>query len=215
MPTKVSASLLSADYGHLSDEVGNLERAGVNLLHFDVMDGSFVPNITFGTDLVRALRPQTKLIFDTHLMVKNPEHLIKDFVKAGSDIITVHVEAVQHLERVLCYIKSLGCKAGVSLVPSTPENQLEYIYHVVDLILVMSVNPGFGGQKFLSNQLPKISAIKERILQEGRPIELSVDGGINAINAPQIRNAGANILVSGNHIFRTPDYASNVRELLA
>ncbi len=208
----ISPSILSADFTKLGSEVSELEKAGADFIHFDVMDGHFVPNLTFGAPIVKSLRPLTKLPFDVHLMVKKPEKLIDSFAKAGANYITVHAEAVTHLDRIITHIKSLGLKAGVSLVPTTHENVLEYLYEKIDLILVMTVNPGFGGQEFLSNQLTKISNISAKIKHAKRNILLSVDGGINPITASQVIKAGANVLVAGTHIF-SGDYKTNIAQL--
>ena len=208
----ISPSILSADFSKLGTEVSELEKAGADFIHFDVMDGHFVPNLTFGAPIVKSLRPLSKLPFDVHLMVKKPEKLIDSFAKAGANYITVHAEAVTHLDRIITHIKSLGLKAGVSLVPSSHENALDYLYEKIDLILVMTVNPGFGGQEFLSNQLTKISNISAKIRHSKRNILLSVDGGVNQSTAAQVIKAGANVLVAGTHIF-SGNYKTNIEQL--
>lgn len=203
---KIAPSILSADFSKLGEEVKKIS-AFADYIHIDVMDGHFVPNITIGPKIVKAIRKYTDLPFDVHLMTYNVDHYINEFAEAGADIITIHAEASTHLERSLNLIKSLDKKAGVSLVPSSHENSLDYVMDIVDLILVMSVNPGFGGQKFLSSQLAKISAIKQKILLSKRDIELEVDGGINTITAKRVIEAGADILVSGDYIFKDgPEY---------
>jgi ribulose-phosphate 3-epimerase len=198
---KIAPSILSADFSKLGEEVKKIS-AFADYIHIDVMDGHFVPNITIGPKIVKSIRKYTDLPFNVHLMTYNVDHYIKEFAEAGADIITIHAEASTHLERSLNLIKSLGKKAGVSLVPSSHENSLDYIMDIVDLILVMSVNPGFGGQKFLFSQLTKISAIKQKILISKRDIELEVDGGINTITAKQVIEAGANVLVAGEYVFK-------------
>lgn len=213
--SKISASILSSDYAQFGDEITKLDASGADMIHFDIMDGSFVPNITFGSGLVKSLRPYTKLPFDTHLMIVNPEKYIEEFARAGSDYITVHAEAVTHLDRVLTQIKDSGAKAGVSLVPSTPASALKYVIDKVDLILVMTVNPGFGGQKFIESQIEKIKKIRKMITESGRDIILSVDGGINQETSKICNLAGADMLVSGAYIFSSPDYSktSNLSKL--
>lgn len=203
---KISPSMLSADFANLGTELQQITKDGADYIHLDVMDGSFVPNITIGNEVIKSLRKHSDLPFDTHLMIDNPDKHIEAFAKAGSDIITVHQEACTHLDRTLSLIKSYGVKAGVSLVPSTPADTLDYIMDKVDLILVMSVNPGFGGQKFIPSQLNKIAHIRQKIAATGRDIDLQVDGGINEQTAPQVIAAGANVLVSGSYIFKSGDY---------
>lgn len=207
----IAPSILSADFGRLREEVIALATAGADLIHFDIMDGHYVPNLTFGADVVKSLRPYSKLDFDVHLMVENPQNIIPAFVAAGADMITVHAETCTHLERTLSQIKECGLKAGVSLNPSTPENILQYVLDDVDVVLVMSVNPGFGGQKFIPSQLEKISRIKEMI--KGRPIQIEVDGGINPLTAAQCTAAGADILVAGTAVFKGGNYQENIQAL--
>jgi ribulose-phosphate 3-epimerase len=202
---KISPSLLSCDFSRMGQEILDLELAGADYLHLDVMDGQFVPNITFGNELIKSIRKCSKLPFDTHLMINNPDNHIANFVEAGSDIITIHFEAVTHADRTLDFIKSFNKKAGISIVPSTNENNIDYIIEKCDLILVMTVNPGFGGQEFLTNQLKKIENIKNKIIKSGKKIELEVDGGINNITAKSVINAGADVLVSGSYIFKSKD----------
>lgn len=211
--TKIAPSILSADFSKLGQEILSLENAQADYIHIDVMDGAFVPNITIGNEVIKSLRKVTNLPFDVHLMINNPDNHIKSFAEAGSDIITIHAEASIHLDRSLDLIKSYNKLVGVSLVPSTPENVLDYILEKVDLILVMTVNPGFGGQKFLSSQLKKIENIRQKIDKIGKKIELEVDGGINNITAPQVINAGADVLVSGSYIFSSESYELAIKNL--
>lgn len=210
---KISPSILSADFSKLGEEIQNIEKAGADYIHIDVMDGSFVPNITIGNEVVKSLRKISALPFDIHLMIKNPDAHVKAFADAGSDIITIHAEASTHLDRSVALIKSFGKKAGVSIVPSTHEDVLDYVLEKLDLILVMTVNPGFGGQKFLDSQLKKIENIRKKISRSGRKIELEVDGGINDATAKLAVSAGADVLVSGSYIFGSENYAEAILKL--
>lgn len=208
---KIASSILSADGASLGKEVAALASAGADMIHIDVMDGNYVPNLTFGPGMVKALRPYTTLPFDVHLMVQNPDIMIPWFADAGADTITVHAEVCPHLDKTLDTIRQYGLKAGVSLNPATPENSIEYVLDKVDQILVMTVNPGFGGQSFIENQLEKISKIKNMI--GDRSIEIEVDGGINPMTASECIAAGADILVAGTSVFAGGDYRKNINAL--
>ena len=211
----ISPSILSADFARLGEEVQAIDEAGADWIHVDVMDGHFVPNITIGPGVVKALRPHSSKPFDVHLMISPVDPFLDAFAEAGADIITVHPEAGPHLHRTVQRIKALGKKAGVSLNPATPAKALDYVIGEIDLVLVMSVNPGFGGQKFIDSQLRKIEAIANRIAKEGLKAELEVDGGIDAANAPRAIDAGATVLVAGTAAFRggPAHYAANIRAL--
>jgi len=202
---KVAPSILSADFSVLGEEIKKIENAGADMVHIDVMDGNFVPNITIGPLVVSAIRPLTKLPLDVHLMIEKPDRYLEAFKNAGADNITVHAEAVTHLDRAVSRIRELGLKAGVSLNPSTPETVLEYVLDKIDMILVMTVNPGFGGQTFIEGMLNKISAIKKMVSERNLSIDIEVDGGINENTVSLVTAAGANVLVAGSAFFKSND----------
>lgn len=212
-PLKIAPSILSADFARLGEEIRAVEAAGADYIHVDVMDGRFVPNITIGAPVVKALRKITTLPLDVHLMIVEPERYVDDFAAAGADIITVHAEATTHLQRLLAHIRSLGKKAGVSLNPATPEDTLKYVLKDADLVLVMSVNPGFGGQAFLPQVLPKIESIRNMIDRANVRVDLEVDGGVKAGTAGQVVAAGGDVLVAGNAVFADKNYADAIRVL--
>lgn len=199
---KIAPSILSADFAKLGDEVKAVCAGGADYVHVDVMDGHFVPNLTIGPVVIKSIKPHASAPLDVHLMIENPDQYVEAYRAAGADIITIHAEASVHLERSLQLIKSTGAKVGVSLVPSTPAEALTYVMDIVDLILVMTVNPGFGGQSFISSQLGKVEQLRQMADKTGRQIEIEVDGGINPETAKQVIEAGANVLVAGSAVFK-------------
>jgi len=211
----IAPSILSADGARLGEEIAAVEKAGADWLHVDVMDGHFVPNITIGPAIISSLRKTTGLPFDVHLMIENPDSYIESFAQAGADIITVHVEAARHLHRTINLIKKLGKKAGVSLNPATPLALIEEILPDIDLLLIMTVNPGFGGQQFIQNMLPKITKAANLLSALPNKLLLEVDGGVNLQNIKAIAQAGAQVLVAGNAVFNTADYDKTIAELKA
>lgn len=210
---KIAPSILSADFTKLGEEIKAVEEAGADYIHIDVMDGHFVPNITVGPMIVKAARKATDLPLDVHLMIESPEMYIDDFVKAGSDLITVHVETVTHLHRLLEVIRDAGVKVGAALNPATPLSSIEYVLRHLDMVVLMTVNPGFGGQSFIPEVLPKISELKKIIVQKGIEVDIEVDGGINVKNIGQAAQAGANVFVAGNAVFSSQNYAETISML--
>ncbi|WHY88041.1 ribulose-phosphate 3-epimerase [Neobacillus novalis] len=207
---KIAPSILSADFSKLGEEITAVEKAGADYIHIDVMDGHFVPNITIGPLIVEAIRPLTKLPLDVHLMIENPDQYIEAFAKAGADYITVHFEACRHLHRTIQNIKSFGIKAGVVLNPATPVESIQHIIGDIDMVLLMSVNPGFGGQKFIPEVLPKIRRVKKMAAEKGLALEIEIDGGVNPETGKLCMEAGANVLVAGSAIYNQPDYAKAI-----
>ena len=210
---KIAPSILSADFSCLAEEIAKIDKAGADFVHIDVMDGHFVPNLTFGAPVVAAIRKVTKLPFDVHLMVANPQDFIDPFAKAGADILTVHAETAPHLHRLIQNIKEKGKKAGVSLNPSTPLAIIEEVLADVDMVLIMSVNPGFGGQQFIPGAVNKIARLKTMLAERNLTVDIEVDGGINAATARQVVAAGANILVAGSAVYGAPDIAQAIKAI--
>jgi ribulose-phosphate 3-epimerase len=210
---KVAPSILSADFSRLYDEVQKVEEAGADLLHIDVMDGHFVPNITIGPPVISCLRKKSSLPFDVHLMITNPERYVEDFIKSGADILTVHVESTIHIHRLIQTIKEKGALPAVALNPSTPLSALDYILEDVYMVLIMTVNPGFGGQTFIKGMLNKINKLKDKIVSKNLDVLIQVDGGINEKNAREIVEAGADVLVAGSAIYNAQDPACVIRQL--
>ena len=209
---KMAPSILSADFARLLEDVKKVERAGCEYLHIDVMDGHFVPNITLGPAIVKSLRKDVNMVFDAHLMIENPDNYIKDFVDAGCDMIVVHEEACTHLHRTIQNIKSFNVKAGVALNPATPIENIKYILNDVDMVLIMTVNPGFGGQSFIGTMVDKIKELKALIDEKGLNVDIQVDGGIKPSNVNEVVKAGANVIVAGSAIFNSEDIESTVKE---
>ena len=212
-PIKIAPSILSADFGRLADEVRAVSVAGADYVHVDVMDGHFVPNLTIGPVVVAAIRKATTLPLDVHLMIENPGAYIDAFAKAGADLIGVHEEACRHLHRALQQIRQTGKRVSVTLNPHTPWQHIRYVLENVDQVLVMSVNPGFGGQAFIPNVLPKIEELREEIVRRGLDVDIEVDGGIKVDNIARVVSAGANVLVAGSAVFEQPDYAGTIAAL--
>ena len=213
MEILISPSILAADFGRLAQEVKAVTEAGCDYIHLDVMDGRFVPNITIGQPIVAAVKQATTLPLDVHLMIEEPERYVESFAEAGADLICVHAEACRHLHRTLQQIRAVGKRPAVSLNPATPVEQVQWVLEDVEMVLVMSVNPGFGGQSFIPSSLRKVRALRQLITERGLEVDIEVDGGVVVDNVAEVAGAGANVLVSGTGIFRTDDYAETIRKM--